>query len=248
MSESEYLQLFTSSSSYSVRGEGTPLYLMSKDAPKKIVQFNPSAKVVISIRQPWALMVSAFYQNRNNTIESCSTLVEALEMETEREKWDYLPHDPEPVDRLLYRKMASLATQIRHYQKHFAPEQIHLVQFDRFFDDIPKGLSRLCHFLKVEDLSDRIAPEVHNPASDNRFAGLAGMYRHPPAWLSAPARRLLGDKTRSKIYTTLRGWNEKPVDKSEQDAAREILREFNNDQVAELEELLSLHLDHWKLP
>ena len=248
MTEEAYFQLFEASSSYPVRGEGTPLYLMSKDAPANIARFNPDAKVVISIRQPWALIVSAFYQNRSDTVETCSSLVDALEKETERSTWDYLPHDPEPVDRLLYRKMASLADQIKHYQKHFAPEQVHLVQFDRFFDDIPKGLQNLMAFLEVEDQSQSIAPEVHNPARDNRFAGLAGMYRHPPSWLSASARRLMSDKTRSKIYTTLRGWNEKSVDKSEQEEARDVLRNFNNEQVEQLEDLLSLKLAHWKLP
>ncbi|UTW60647.1 sulfotransferase [bacterium SCSIO 12741] len=248
MSEQEYFQLFEKSASFPVRGEGTPLYLMSKEAPANLARFNPDAKVVISTRQPWALIVSAFYQNRSNTVETSASLVEALNLESERASWDYLPHDPEPVGRLLYRRMASLAEQIQEYQRHFPPEQIHIIQFDRFFDDVPAGLKELLEFLEVDDLSQEILPEVHNPASDNRFAGLAGLYRHPPAWLSASARRLMSDKTRSKIYTTLRGWNEKPVDKSEQDEAQEMLREFNNKQVSQLEELLSWNLTHWKLP
>ena len=84
MTDDEYLALFTDATPDQRAGEASPWYLYSKDAPREIFDFAPSAQAIVLLRNPVDVMYAQHSQLVFNRREDIVDFGEALAAEDDR--------------------------------------------------------------------------------------------------------------------------------------------------------------------
>ncbi len=126
----EYARYFRDAGSRRV-GEGSASYLHAERVPERIAKLNPSARIIISLRDPVARAYSAYWHHIKNF-----RAVWSFEDTLAYEPWDLLEIGRYPVH-------------LRRWCEHFPREQIHVVLFERLTEDWSGEWRRLCSFLSL---------------------------------------------------------------------------------------------------
>jgi hypothetical protein len=154
----EYRAQFRGRTTETAVGEASPLYLYCPQAPPRIHEYLPDAKLVAILRNPVARAYSAFLHlvrdGRETTVEFGSALRE--EEARIRDRWEHIWH---------YKRMGFYHEQVKRYYDLFDREQIRLYTYRRFTSEPLSVLQDLFRFLGVDDT---FAPDLtvrHNSAS-----------------------------------------------------------------------------------
>jgi|MudIll2142460700_1097286.scaffolds.fasta_scaffold131688_3 hypothetical protein len=107
----EYLEFFTHGQGR-LCGEGSTGYLFSECAAKDYHEFNPSAKIIIMLRNPVDLMYSLHSQLLYNGYEEILDFGEALSMEQYRRKKLNIPAECRRPEALLYTEVVKFHDQV----------------------------------------------------------------------------------------------------------------------------------------
>jgi hypothetical protein len=242
-SESDYLSLFTGATTETILGEGSVHYLQSRVAAREIYEFNPSAKIVIMLRNPVDMLYSYHQRLLLSQCENIESFEDALTAEDARRIGQHIP----PalyigVEQLFYRDVVRFTEQIERYQVIFDNDAIKIILFDDFKADIAKIYRQTLEFLGV-DSSFEPDFEVHNAAQVLRDPLFQRLISHP--LLIKMGDRMPG--IAMPVYRFLRRLNSKPqkAEAMSKDT-RTYLLELLAGEITSLEQLLNRDLSHWR--
>ncbi len=240
--ESGYLSQFEEGRGKQWVGEITPLYLASEEAAWRIAEFNPSARIVMVLREPIAMMHALYGQHLHDCLPCHPDFETELRAQESgpRRGVSYVPPDFVRLPRLL--DVADYAAQIRRFRSHFPAAQIKVILFDDLVRDTAGVYADLLGWLGLEPCGT---------AEFERY-GSRRVHVHP---LLIRAIRSVGGVTRilrrvspgfvDYLSAVILSWGTRrlpPLDPA--DHAR-LQAEFFPD-FSELESIIGRSLTHWR--
>lgn len=125
----------------------SPSYIHSLWAPSKIKQYNPNAKIIIIIREPFRYLESAYMQRLKSGSINCSFE-------------DYIC-DKKNL------KLAQYSTLVKRYILTFEPKNILVLFYEDFLEDNQRFICNLCFFLDIP--SFKVISKRYNASKRVRF-------------------------------------------------------------------------------
>lgn len=139
----EYLALFSGAGPDQITGEASVRYLYNADAPGRIAEVRPDARIIMILRDPIERLRSHYAMNRAAGLEPLE-LREALEAEDARiEKgwgWDW--H---------YVNVGLYSGQVQRYLDAFDREQILVLRHDELRSDPVGAVRRVCRHIGASE-------------------------------------------------------------------------------------------------
>jgi hypothetical protein len=148
--EASYLGLFAGAGDAPVVGEGSVFYLMSTRAAEELVQFSPSARILIMLRDPVDMMHSLhalYLRTRNDELDFDA----ALAAEADRAQGRRLPERCYFPEGLQYTRQARYAEPVERFLRAFGRDRVHVIVFDDLVRDPAGEVRRLLAFLDLPD-------------------------------------------------------------------------------------------------
>jgi len=171
--DENYIKFFKDCKHEKIVGEASTNYLYSKVAAKEICQFNPSAKIIVMIREPVAFLRS-YHSYRLRPLyeqENIRDFVKALASETERKLGKNIPKNCLNPSMLYYSERVKYSEQIRRYYNTFDKAQVKIIVYDDFKKDNAEVYKDVLRFVGIQE---DFAPEfkIVNPSATVRFKTL----------------------------------------------------------------------------
>ena len=167
----EYLSIFESARSDQITGEASVYYLYSAVAAERIRRHNPSARIIVMLRNPADMIDSLHSQALYNCDEDLEDLREALAAEEDRKCGRRIPLTARLPHTLCYRAIADYAPQVKRFLDVFGRGQVHVILFDDLAADPQRVFTACLLFLGV-DQTVRMQTEWANPNTRLRSAAL----------------------------------------------------------------------------
>jgi hypothetical protein len=206
---SAYLALFSEAGEARCLGEKTAWYLMSEVAAARIREFQPDARIIVSLRHPIEMMRSLHAQ-RLKTFDECITdFGEALRAEPARAREERIPPTATRPFALLYRRAARYAEHVKRYFDAFGRANVLVFPFERLVTNPEIEYRRIFAFLQVDpDFVPNL--QQNNTVGAQRFLKLKRLLRRSPR-LEQAMRRVIPHSlfqsaadTLAPIFTTSR--------------------------------------------
>lgn len=227
-------------------GEATTLYLYSQRAAEEIKEYNPSARIIILLRNPVDFLYSYHQRLVNLGFEDIEDFQSALEAESERQRGRRLPRlirKRGPVPLLYYREVAKFSEQVQRYFDIFPKEQVQVTLLDDIRQDTARVWREMLKFLDVDpDFEPVLARNNANIKVRSRaLIPIMELSSQLAAGRSLPARAF-----RKLVFQPLRRWNLQPVERAPMpDSLRRQLHHEFVPEVKQLEKLLERDLSRW---
>ncbi len=110
-------------------GEASTGYLASRIAPREIRNFNPSAQIIVMVRNPIDVLHSLHNMRLVIGSEHITNFELAIDSQDER-YWQFGRFRGERVPSPSYREMTRFSEQIQRYFAAFGRERVHVILFD----------------------------------------------------------------------------------------------------------------------
>ena len=149
-SESHYLSLFNNAKKGQICGEASVWYLYSAEAIKNIAEFDPSAKIIVMVRNPTDMIYSLHSQKIHSLDEDILDFDEAWSLSWERERGKFIPKKCREPKTLLYHKIANFYDQIKYLYKFFPKNQVKIINFHDFKESNLNVYKDVLDFLNIE--------------------------------------------------------------------------------------------------
>jgi hypothetical protein len=202
--EARYLALFADAGNAVRVGEASTPYLRSADAPGLVRAFAPDARIVVSLREPVAMMHALHDHRVDNGNENLVDFADALAADDDRRRGRRLPPANNPAG-AVYRDKARYADQLERWFAEFARDRVHVIVFDDLKADPAGSFRALLEFLEVDSSYRPHSFTVHNPRHRERRLVRALTDSRPGQFAS---RRLLpaliGDSRRARLAQRFR--------------------------------------------
>lgn len=245
-SEENYLALFEGASDEPWRGEASTWYLFSEGCARRIAEFSPDARIIISVRNPIDFMHARYFELQINGQETAESFRDALDTEAGRlEALGRHPSDS-ALKKLLYRPYTDYAEYIESYYEEFGQDQVWVQIFEEFVRDVPAGLRAIFDFL---DVDRAFAPDLERQRSSRvRKSSLYGwIFDRLPREIGPKMRWIIPLETQRRFYNYLRELNTTPARRPSMDPMlREELTADLAPNVRRLESLLGRNIDLWE--
>lgn len=243
-----YFALFGDAPPGALKGEATATYLYSKVAVQRILEVNPSAKFIVSLRHPAEAMISFYHERRTSLSEDLPDIEQAWAAQSDRKMGKHIPELCIEPALLQYSAVFAYAEQLRRARESIPQNQLHLIIFEEFFANPAAGYASLLAFLG-RSLDDRSHFPVVRPARKLRSEAFARFYLHPPAWLLKMWRPLRAPLSSIGVRPgpKLRQFNERRAAKAEiRPEFREELQAHFAPGIRDLETLLGRPITCWE--
>ena len=242
----QYREAFRGSSAAKRAGDASVRYLYSQRAALEIKSYRPSARIIVSLRDPVGVMQSAHNQAYFSGKETIADFEEALAAEPDRREGRRIPATCATPWSLIYRDIARYSEQLERYLDAFGESRVHVVIFDDFRRDPAKTYREVLAFLGIDqDHEPDFA--VVNARKLPRLPVLSRLLYKPPIWLriaakvAVPSRRLRLRVLGAVIRLNTRPWEYPPM----RQGLREQLEAEFAGEVERLEQLLGRDLSAW---
>jgi hypothetical protein len=245
----KYLQLFENAGPQHLAvAEGSTAYIFSSVAVPRILCFNPSARILVMLRDPVHMVQSWHNELVFGFQEDVADFELAWNLQSTRAQGHSLPLTPLVARFLQYREIGSYANHLEPIIKSVPPEQLKVVVLEEFLENPRKQYVELCRFLGVDDDDRDDFPPVRESQA-HVCPAVSRFLRHPPNWFQPAA-----------VFLRRRGW-EKPAGlvshakrllRRKKHRTRispdfeQHLRETFAPENRRLEDLLGRHLDAWR--
>ena len=247
LGEKEYAALFSDWTDEQYAGEASVLYLYSNSAANELKAYNPSARIVILLRDPVDFLHSYHSQLLGIGYEDINDFEAALEAEPERRQGKRLPRLTRKLGTqkmLFYHDVAAFTEQVQRYFDTFGRESVHVIILDDLKSDPARIYRETLNFLGVDpDFEPEflISNQEHTKI---RFTGLLPVLSI--ASVIALRRNLLSRAFGKLFYWPLLRWNKQKVTRSPMpDQLRKRLKAEFAPEVERLSELLGRDLRYW---
>ncbi len=148
----DYLAMFHHASPDQRVGEASTSYIWSETAAAAIAEAQPSARVIVILREPASFVRSMHLQLLQIRLEQEPKLQKALALEDARRQGRSLPSAVARWPQvLLYTERARYLEQLRRYDAAFPDEQMLVLIYDDFASDNDATVRRVLRFLEVDD-------------------------------------------------------------------------------------------------
>lgn len=228
-----YQNLFVGSGGYRAVGEASPSYLCDAKAPERIRSAIPSAKIIISLRDPVQRAFSHYLMEYRQGRETRS-FGEALEADRLRSEkgWGVS---------FQYVELGLYAQQVERYLSVFGETKVLIILFEDLVRETPVVMRQVAEFLEIDHAAfpESTFERVHNPfeISRGRFARALLRFRPLRIWSKRWVPQGLRAVVRSRLLFTS---GDKPrLD----DESRRALRGLFDSDVKQLERILGRDLD-----
>ncbi|WP_299114845.1 sulfotransferase [uncultured Winogradskyella sp.] len=226
--------------------QGSVQYMFFEKAIDRIFNFNPKAKLILSIRNPVDRAVSAYKFFRKLNLEPLK-FSEALIKEDERLKGDLAT-----ISNLTYYSHGLYGKQLSYIYNKFDESQVLVVFYDDIKNSPNKVIKEAYKFLNVEP---NFTPDftIHNKTGKSRYQTLQSI-----VFGKGKIRKFIVDNfvnyfiplsKRTQIKLAFKEWN--TVEEVQNDLddfveERELLRVRFIEDIELLERLLGVNLKQWK--
>lgn len=248
-----YDALFDMAPAHALRGEASAHYLFSAEAPARIRDANPDARIILSLRHPADAAQSYYHQLRDGFREDQTSFEAAWELQNKRAAGQALPsYCPEPAQ-LQYCALYKYADQVARYLDIFPREHILILQFEEIGGNPGAVIDRILEFLGLSPFSEDVALPLKNTRRISRFPRLAQFIAAPPPAmrpLVAPAKRVL-NALGIKPSVIMMNRLSKPAASSpdarqpDPEFRAKILAAFSED-IGRLEQIIGADLSRWR--
>ena len=175
-----YLGLFASGTD-KICGEGTTTYLYSKTAAQEIYRFNPTAKIIIMLREPVEMMYSFHSQLLfNGSSETVDDFKDAIALEPIRKAGHQVPSRCSEPSLLFYRDIAKFSEQVHRYLDIFGPDQVKILLFREFVENTAIAFRDSLDFIGA-DPSFEMEFVPMNANKKVRNKKIQDMVKYPPS-------------------------------------------------------------------
>jgi hypothetical protein len=193
--EQQYLALFAAASGERWRGEASPSYIWDESVPAKIQRVSPSARIVISLREPVERAHSLYWHLVKSGLER-RTFERAI-----CEELDAGPGTLGDDPWLTYLDRGLYAGRVVRYCRAFAG-QVHVVFFEELIEDPRREMRKLFEFLQVDpDAVDNACYKAHNAFARPRGRLVGHLLNSPGA--TRIARTLVPPQLRRPVRSLL---------------------------------------------
>jgi hypothetical protein len=146
---SDYEALYEGGQEYDFRVDASASYLYEKGCAREIHRYNPTAKIVILLRNPINRAFSAYSHMRRDFREPLDSFDEALDAEEQRyiNHWMPIWH---------YQRMGLYTSQVSEYIEVFGESNVLVATFESFMANREEFFHRLYDFLEVKATSDLV--------------------------------------------------------------------------------------------
>jgi Sulfotransferase domain len=244
----EYLRFFVTTKPAKRMGDCSVAYFFSQKAAKEIKEFNPSARIILMVRDPVEMIYSWYYYQVMLGVEKSAGFDEALNAEEKRKRGADLPAPSYLLEGFFYREIARIGEHVERYLSAFGPERVHVIIYDDFRNDTASAYQQTLRFLDV-DPKFQLQFETVNANPQVRFTFLRNLLKKPPSFVAGPIRRLMSRSLREDLARPL--WRlalkRKPRPQMNPELRRRLQAEFAP-EVERLSELLGRDLTYWSTP
>ena len=162
-----YLENFAEAKPNQVKGEKSPSYLVSKEAPERIHKHFPKVKIIAILRNPIDRAYSAYWHGRRvGAIETSTTFGEAVR--------NYKVNQGKPYGDLV--SAGFYSEQIARYLIFFPLKQLHVISFESTLTQSSDELHEVLKFLlphsTIANQESQLAFPKRNVARASRFPKL----------------------------------------------------------------------------
>lgn len=182
----EYEALFNSAATKPARGEASPLYLYTRETPKRLSSVVPDAKVIAILREPVSRAWSHFlHLYRGDPAAAGDRFREAVEPELAKAD----VYEPYKAGHHFLR-IGRYAEQIERYHRTFGAENVLALDYADVERDPAGVLARVCSLLDVDDSYPFDVETVYNTSGVVRSRAL-GRVQMRVAKVQPYAKRVL---------------------------------------------------------
>lgn len=229
-----YRQWFDGAGPGQLVGEASPEYMLHEDAPGRIAQLVPSAKLIAILRNPVDRAHSNYWNYRNQFPDG-STFEEIVRLELGSPKTE--PFAPPWPQRRAFLAMGRYLPQLERVTSHFPREALLVLLHDDLRSDPTETLRRACRFLGVdEDAPLHNLDHSYNPSTRLRSEALRRLMLRTHAYRRLPYRVVM------KIEQLNR--KAKPYPPMDPSLRRELVEWYREDNTA-LAKWLGRDLSMW---
>jgi hypothetical protein len=233
----DYQQMFEGISGQIAAGEASPLYLFSRDAPRRIAQHLPDVKLVAILRNPVEQAYSHYLYSRRQMLEPLEDFVAALEAEEERKALHWQPL-------FQYSKFPEYGRQLQRYFSCFSEHQIRIHTYEDFVEQPLSVLSDIFSFIGADQKFEPNLDYRPNAGGIPKNRLLQNVVMKPHL-----ATRLVGNLIPAEVKRYIRdAISDRNLEKPRIPvAAKEILLARLRDDILRLQELLNRDFSSWLL-
>ncbi len=248
--EKTYLSLFADAKDEKRVGEKSTRYLVSRLAAAEIKAFQPSASIIIMLRNPVDMVYSWHSFSLFIGLEDISDFEAALAADKDRRRGMHLPNGRNPKDArwFIYRERARYTEQVQRYFDTFGRERVQVIIFDDFVRDTAGVYRDTLKFLNVNPDFRPVFQKVNaNRRARSRL--VARLLGNPPESLLRGMFRIVPTAMFRVLFYGLLYLNSDytPRPPMRPELRRELEAEFRP-EVEQLSELLGRDLTHWCRP
>ena len=162
-----YLENFAEAKPNQIKGEKSPSYLVSKEAPERIHKHFPEVKIIAILRNPIDRAYSAYWHGRRvGAIETSTTFGEAVR--------NYKVNQGKPYGDMV--SAGFYSEQIARYLNFFPLKQLHVISFESTLTQSSDELHEVLKFLlphsTIANQESQLAFPKRNVARASRFPKL----------------------------------------------------------------------------
>jgi len=229
-----YLALFAGAQAqHRVIGEASTWYLNIPGMARKLRDYNPSARIIIILRNPVERAYSAWCHARGDRLEPCDSFADALALEQRRGEVEFL---------LRYRRMGLYADALEEYLDIIGPTKLLVLFYEDMRGDARVFWGQVCEFLQMDASIEPAFNYRYNRAGNPRSRMLQRLLRSHR--VKQTVRRLLPHRVSLSIKNRLDDANLRgfpPMDNT----VRDELRDYYRDDIRRLAELTDRNLEAW---
>ena len=245
--EQIYLSLFAEAKNEKRVGEKSARYLYSKRAAAEIKEYQPSASIVIMLRNPVHQLYSMHKQYIYIGREDLVDFEAVLEAEEDRRRGLRLPDSISLREAwmLNYREIPRYTHQVQRYLDVFGWRNVHIIIFDDFIHDLSGVYRDTLRFLRV---NPDFQPKFHKINSSRRVRSrtVYNLLEDRPQFVRSFVKVVMPFKLRDRVLKGLihLNTNYAPRPPMKPELRRQLQAEYLP-EVEQLSKLLGRDLTRW---
>jgi hypothetical protein len=149
----DYAALYAPAGSEQVVGDMSTWYLLSQNAVPRILGATPNVRLIVGVRNPVDLMQSLHAMRVAGLSEDLVDFRTALAAEDERLRGHRIPPNVRNRSGLLYRRVASLGSQLQRLAARVPMHQVYVYVYEEFRNDPRTILNGILGFFEMPPLA-----------------------------------------------------------------------------------------------